>query len=90
MLDLNHYLMGLGNICDTECSMYFHKCKVTIYDPHGLPLLQGWQENKGAKLWQFSLRPQMCTPSSRVRWTGIHCHNQINIQVLQPAGLQCL
>ena len=42
MLDFNHYLVGLGHICDNECSVHFHKCTVTIYDPQGLPLLQGW------------------------------------------------
>ena len=50
--------MVLGSICDTECFVHFHKYTVTIYDPQGLPLLQGWQENTGAKLWRFSLCPQ--------------------------------
>ena len=64
MLDLNHYLMGLGNICDTECSMYFHKCTFKIYDPQGLHFIQGWRDNKDAKLWHFPLRPKSYTPSS--------------------------
>ena len=34
-----------------------------MYDPQGLPLLQGWRDNTGAKLWRFSLRPQNPTPS---------------------------
>ena len=64
MPDFNRYLMGLASICDNECSVHFQKCKVTIYDPQLLPLLQGWRDNKGAKLWLFSLRPQSSTPSS--------------------------
>ena len=60
----SHYFMVLGSICDTECSVHFHKCTVTIYESQGLLLLQGWQDNKFPKLWRFSLRPQISTPSS--------------------------
>ena len=42
--------------------MHFHKFTVTIYDLQGIPLLQGWQDSKGSKLWCFSLRPQNFTP----------------------------
>ena len=56
--------MGLGSICDTECSMHFHKHTVTIYDPQGSPLLQGWRYNIAAKIWRFALCPQNSTPSN--------------------------
>ena len=59
-----HYLMVLGSICDTECSVHLWKCTVKIYDPKGLPLLQGWQDNKGSKIWRFVLQPQSYTPYS--------------------------
>ena len=61
---LNHSLMGLKIICDTECSVQFHKYTVIIYDPQGIPLLQGWRDNTGAKLWRFPLCPQSPTSSS--------------------------
>ena len=64
MPDLHHSLIGLGSICDGECSVHFQKFTVTIYDPQGIHLLQGWIENKGTKLWRFDLRPQSPTPSS--------------------------
>ena len=54
--------MGSGSICDTECSVYFHKHTVTMYDLNGRPLLEVWKDNTGAKLWRFSLRPQNFTP----------------------------
>ena len=60
---LNHSLMVFGSICDTKCSVHFHKCTVTIYDPQGLPLLQGWRDNIGANIWPFSLRTKISTPS---------------------------
>ena len=46
----NHSLMGLVSIYDNECSVQFHKYTVKIYDPQGLPLLQGWQDNKVTKI----------------------------------------
>ena len=41
--------------------MHFHKYTVTIYDPQVIPLLQGWQDNTGASIWCFALRPQIST-----------------------------
>ena len=64
MPTFNHYLVVLGSISDAECSVDFHKFTVTIYDPQVIPLLQGWQYNKGAKLWIFDLQPQSSTPYS--------------------------
>ena len=58
----NHSIMGSGSICDTECSVYFHKHTVTMYDLKGRLLLQVWKDNTGAKLWRFSLCPQNSTP----------------------------
>ena len=62
MPDFNHYLMGLGSICNIDCSVQFHNYTVTIYDPQGLPLIQGWRDNTGAKLLRFARRPQSYTP----------------------------
>ena len=64
MPDFKHSLMDLGSICDNECSVHFHKYTVTIYDPQGIPFLQGRRDNTSAKLWCFYLRPQSSTPSS--------------------------
>ena len=62
--DLNHYLMGLGSICDAECSVHFHKFTVKIYDSQGIPLIQVWQDKKIANLRRFSLQPQNSITSS--------------------------
>ena len=62
MPSFNHSLIGLGIICDTEWSVNFHNHTVTIYDPQGSPLIQGWWDNTGAKLWRFAPRPQNSTP----------------------------
>ena len=59
----NHSIMVLGSICDTECSVNFHNHTVTIYDSQGSPLIQGWRDNTGAKLWRFVLHHQNPTPS---------------------------
>ena len=51
-----------------------------IYDPQGLPFLQGWRDKKGAKLLL------LCRES----WKGIHYRPQLRSQVLWPAGLHYL
>ena len=57
MPEFKHSLMGLGSICDANCTVLFSKAAVTIFDPQGKPLLQGWRDRHGAKLWRFALRP---------------------------------
>ena len=54
----------MGRIYDTEYSVQLHKHTVTIYDPQGSPLPQGWRENICAKLWNFALHPKNSTPSN--------------------------
>ena len=61
---LSHFIVTATLSCRIRsCSGHFHKCTITIYDPQGLPLLQGRRYNKGAKLWRSSLSPQSSTPS---------------------------
>ena len=56
--------MGFGRICDNKCSINLHKHTVTVYEPQGIPFLQGWRYNTDAKLWRFALCPQNSTPSA--------------------------
>lgn len=52
-----HTLIGLGPICDADCSAHFTKHQIVIYDPHGAPLITGWREPSGARLWRIALCP---------------------------------
>ena len=48
---------GLGPICDANCKVIFTKNNVIIYDQGGSPILTGWRENNGDRLWSIALTP---------------------------------
>ena len=50
-----HNLVGIGPFCDKDCSVLHTKNSVTIFDPQGTPILAGWREKDGARLWRISL-----------------------------------
>jgi len=57
MPTFKHTLIGIGPICDADCQVLFSKTDVTVFSPDGSPILQGWRDEAGAKLWRFALRP---------------------------------
>lgn len=57
-----HSLVGLGPFCDADCTVTFTKTDVTVYAPDGTPIITGWREADGAKLWRFAL----CPPDTEV------------------------
>ena len=57
-----HNLMGIGPLCDANCKVLFTADDVTVYDRHSKPILRGWRETDGAKLWRFSLREEAQAP----------------------------
>ena len=51
-----HYtLIGLGPICDAYCKVTFTKNNVILYDQGGSPILTGWRERNGSRLWSKAL-----------------------------------
>jgi hypothetical protein len=57
-----HTLIGLGPFADQGCTIVFTTTSVTVYHPHGLPVLAGWREQTGSRLWHFLLTKQGATP----------------------------
>ena len=51
-------LIGVGHICDANCTVVFKKKDVTVLLPEGKPILQGWREKKLPGLWRFALKPK--------------------------------
>ena len=70
MPQFHHNLMGIGPLCDHGCCVLFEKKTVTVYSRDYEVLLRGWRESRGAKLWQFALRPQGHTTLPAARPTG--------------------
>ena len=53
----HHTLIGLAPICDDECKVTFTKRNFSIYYQEVSPILTGWRERKGARLWRIALTP---------------------------------
>ena len=43
MPKLTNTLIGVGPICDADCTVVFKKEDVTVLSPQGEPILQGWR-----------------------------------------------
>ena len=50
-----HTLIGLGPFADQGCTIVFTATTVTVYHPDGHPVLAGWREQTGPRLWHFPL-----------------------------------
>ena len=53
-----HTLIGLGPFVDHGCTVVFTATDVTVYHPDGHPVLAGWREQNGLRLWHFPLTKQ--------------------------------
>ena len=62
-----HTLIGLGPFADMGCRITFTKTEVSVIDPDGHTILQGWRERDGPRLWRFPLtatKPSLSVPAS--------------------------
>ena len=49
--------MGIGEFCDAYYKVTFTKKSVTVFDKKWEPVITGWRDNNGPKLWNISLLP---------------------------------
>ena len=57
MGNFHENLVGIGPICDAKYSVLFNDEAVHIISPTGTPVITGWREETGHKLWRMSLLP---------------------------------
>ena len=50
-------LIGVGPICDANCTVVFKKKDITVLSTEGNTILRCWKEKKLSRLWQFALKP---------------------------------
>ena len=50
-------LIGVGPICDADCTVVFTKKDVTVLSPKGKEVLTCWREKKLPMIWRFALKP---------------------------------
>ena len=51
-------LIGIGPICDGNCTVVFKKQDATVISPEDKPILQGRREKKLPRLSRFALKPK--------------------------------
>ena len=44
-------------MCDANCTVTFSKHAVNIYSPNGNPIITGWRETDGPRIWRMSIMP---------------------------------
>ena len=57
MPSFTHTLIRLGPFADQGCTIVFTKTAVNVYHPDGYPILSGWRDLEGPRLWHFPLQP---------------------------------
>ena len=50
-------LMGVGPLCDADCTVTFTREAVIVRDKQRSPVLTGWREQSGPRLWRIALQP---------------------------------
>ena len=51
--------VGVGPMCDADYTVTFNKHAVTFYSPNKTPIITGWSEADGPRLWRMSLLPNL-------------------------------
>ena len=57
MPSFTNTLIGVGPICDADCTFIFTKKDVTVLSPKSKAIITGWREKKLPRLWSFALKP---------------------------------
>ena len=51
----------MGPLCDAYSTVTFTSTAVVVRDPQGNPVLTGWREQSGLRLWRIALQPEETT-----------------------------
>ena len=57
MPGFHHTLIVVGPLHDADCTVIFTRAAVIVRDARGTPVLKGWRENSGPRLWRIALQP---------------------------------
>ena len=56
MPGFRHTLIGVGPLCDADCTVTFTHAAVIIRDARGIPVITVWREQSGPHLWITALQ----------------------------------
>ena len=57
MSGFRHNLIGVGPLCDADCTVIFTREAVIVRYQQGTAVLTGWCEASGSRLWRIDLQP---------------------------------
>ena len=57
MKSFRHTLVGVGPLCDADCTVNFTRNSVIVREKKGTAVLTGWREATGSILWRIALQP---------------------------------
>ena len=57
MTGFRHTLIGVGPLCDADCTVRFTRAAVIVRDAQGSPVLTGRRDQSGPRLWRIALQP---------------------------------
>ncbi len=86
-----HTLIGLGPFASQGCKIVFDKTSVIVFHPDGHPILQGWHNLDGPRLWQFPLTvssPPTVLPPPLVLVSLVPSSTILAAQPLPNQGIQ--
>ncbi len=55
-------LISLEPFANQDCTIIFTQTSVTVYHPDGHPILSGWQDETGLRLWHFPMTIEDSNP----------------------------
>ena len=88
MPGFRHTLIGLGPLCDADCTVTFTRAALIVRDARGMPVLAGWRKNSGPRLWRIALQPdeanlpRMPNTSHRTTLEAYSAYNLPSIEAL--------
>ena len=57
MPGFRHTLVGVGPLCDADCTVTFTREAIIIQYKQGKSVLTDWREATGSRLWRMALQP---------------------------------
>ena len=88
MPGFHHNLIGVGPLCDADCTVKFMREAVIVQDTRGTPVLTGWRENLGPSLLRIALQsgeanlPRMNCTANMATLEAYSAYDLLSVAVL--------
>ena len=78
-------LVGVGPICDADCTVVFTKQDIPVLLPKGKAILTGFREKKLPRIWRFDLKPteELIKNHTATRPTTLAAHSAFDLPIIE-------